>query len=682
MQAPDVDFVSNLTGRLFEGPPSAGYWGQHARNTVRFADGLATLQGLGYRMFLEVGPRPTLTALVTQSPAAAGCEVASSLRPGQDDWRQVCEALAALHVHGVPIDWRSVDRGFDHRLVRLPTYAFVRERCWFAPTVAPAVSRRPAWPRCVEATRRQSMVAPFDLVPASFPAKWAALGRLTAGYQLQALRELGVFLKGGEVLTPAELCARTGIAPTYVRLIRRWLEHLSNDGHLTKDGDRFRAAAPLSVPDLDALRAEAQQVAHDYPEFLAYVESCGPRLARVLTGRESPLETLFPQGSFDLADGLYNKSAVQRYLNEMVCAAVDAQQRSLPSDVSLRILEIGAGTGGTTAALLPRLDPERTEYTFTDVSDAFFHRAQDRLRAHRLVKYVRFDVDRDAADQGMSTGGFDVIVAANVLHATRDLDTTLSRVASLLAPGGLLVLSETTAHPTVFDITTGLIEGWQVFDDPLRADNPLVDASTWVRLLRANGFEHAAAFPEPDSAASSLGNHIVIAAKAGEVTGARQTAAVEAGASDPQVVVAEAASVAPRETWDRFLPEDRRRRLAEVAREEVMGVLRLDAAHAPQLRDRLIDLGLDSLMVVQLRNRLERRLDVKGQVPATLVFDAPTCEAIGAFFSRLLVPETSGEEPPAEPVRPEVASGIAGLSDEEAEALLLKRLDSIEEPGR
>ena len=77
-----------------------------------------------------------------------------------------------------------------------------------------------------------------------------------------------------------------------------------------------------------------------------------------------------------------------------------------------------------------------------------------------------------------------VVVAANVLHATRDLRATVDRARSLLAPGGLLVLSETTRHPHYFDITTGLIEGWQSFDDDLRADNPLIGAERWVDLCR------------------------------------------------------------------------------------------------------------------------------------------------------------------------------------------------------
>jgi epothilone polyketide synthase E len=112
---------------------------------------------------------------------------------------------------------------------------------------------------------------------------------------------------------------------------------------------------------------------------------------------------------------------------------------------------------------------------FTDVSDLFLNRAMERFADFPFVQYSRLDIDRDPREQGFPEGSFDVVIAANVLHATRDLGGTIDRVAMLLAEGGILVLSETTAHPRVFDITTGLIEGCGVSTTRAR-DNPLVSA--------------------------------------------------------------------------------------------------------------------------------------------------------------------------------------------------------------
>ena len=83
---------------------------------------------------------------------------------------------------------------------------------------------------------------------------------------------------------------------------------------------------------------------------------------------------------------------------------------------------------------------------------------------------------------------FDVIVAANVVHAARDLDAALKRMSLLLAPGGILVLVEATHHHGWFDFTTGLIEGWQHFADDLRNDHPLLTPEQWKDALSERGF--------------------------------------------------------------------------------------------------------------------------------------------------------------------------------------------------
>jgi acyl carrier protein len=120
--------------------------------------------------------------------------------------------------------------------------------------------------------------------------------------------------------------------------------------------------------------------------------------------------------------------------------------------------------------------------------------------------------------------------------------------------------------------------------------------------------------------------------------------------------------------------------LVDYVRVQVMDVLRLDRDQRPDRRHRLMDLGLDSLMAVQLRNVLEAGLGLPGVVPATLMFDYPTIEAIAAFLSQHLFavsnPPPSGEvgAGAAEQARLR-SSQLAALSEEEAAELLMKRLE-------
>ena len=86
--------------------------------------------------------------------------------------------------------------------------------------------------------------------------------------------------------------------------------------------------------------------------------------------------------------------------------------------------------------------------------------------------------------------------------------------------------------------------------------------------------------------------------------------------------------------------EDRHDRLVEFVREHVVQVLRLARGRVVDRRHRLMDLGLDSLMAVELRNRLGRGLNVP--VPATVVFDYPTIDAVAGFLDRALAASREG----------------------------------------
>src|SRR5690606_29355319 len=92
-----------------------------------------------------------------------------------------------------------------------------------------------------------------------------------------------------------------------------------------------------------------------------------------------------------------------------------------------------------------------------------------------------------------------VVVAANVLHATRDLDESLAHVRELLAPGGLVVLLEGSGQQRWLDVIVGGTEGWWRFADQ-RVDYPLIGAPRWRELLERAGFEAIECFVDPSDA--------------------------------------------------------------------------------------------------------------------------------------------------------------------------------------
>ncbi|MBP2677779.1 MAG: hypothetical protein H6Q82_844, partial [Deltaproteobacteria bacterium] len=641
---PKVEWISNVTGAAMRaGDLDANYWRRQVRNPVLFHQGVQALGRSGFRIFLEAGPGSTLLGIAQEDLGEEGLAWLASVRRMLNDWQQVLETAANLYVRGVPIRWREIDRPFARMKVRLPSYPFERERYWFdvaKPAVTPRNKSR--WDASVAAGAEQAGQAPLDLALETFRGKWDCLAKLASAYELSALKELGAFSRVGERHTAEGLCERLGVLPGYVPLLRCWMESLATEGRLRAEGGVYIADAPIDVPSIAPIQAEASERMGDYRALYDYAVGCGPVLPGVLTGRVSALETLFPGGSYTLTEGLYRTSPVARYLNAIVRSVVAAAVRSGDVAGSVRLLEIGAGTGGTTTAILSALPPDRAQYVFTDVSDLFLTRAKEMFSPYPFVRYGKLDIERDPTAQGYPLGGFDIVIAANVLHATRDLSATLRNVRSLLAPGGLLVLSETTSHHRVFEITTGLIEGWQRFEDGVRDEHPLLPAERWVEILLAEGFSEAAFWPGAGGPGDVLGNRIIAAATP-EAAGRPvevSIAAVETEGADagrPLAGGGEAAAGGRRLEEIRFAhPEERKILLAEFVRGLIMEILRLGEKHAPALRDRLMDLGFDSLMAVQLRNRIVSGLGIEEKLPATLVFDYPTCEDIGNYLAGLL----------------------------------------------
>ena len=155
---------------------------------------------------------------------------------------------------------------------------------------------------------------------------------------------------------------------------------------------------------------------------------------------------------------------------------------------TVRILEIGAGTGGTTAQVLPCLPADRTEYVFTDVSNSFLIAAARKFSSYPFVRYRLLDLEKEPGAQGFADDRFDIVIAANVLHATADLTRTVRHVKELLAPQGLLVLVEGTGPQQWLDLIFGMIEGWWKFtDNDLRPAHPLISQSAVDSLVGAGG---------------------------------------------------------------------------------------------------------------------------------------------------------------------------------------------------
>jgi 3-oxoacyl-(acyl-carrier-protein) synthase/SAM-dependent methyltransferase/acyl carrier protein len=589
-------------------------------------------------------------------------------------------------VEGGVLRWE----GGRAKKVDLPVYPFQRKRFWFgdSPMARQQRERDDAWQFALGAAQRQSQQAPLGWSTNCSSEKWAALAALTHAHARNVLAAAGAFADN----TPSavdDVLHSCKFQPIYRRLVGRWLSALAEDGALIQSSGSFHAVRQLHPVDLDPYWEKAAAWLADDPPALDYLKRCGSLLGEVLTGRVSPLETLFPEGSFALAESLYETSAGAIYLNPIVASSVREAARVLGTRRNVRVLEIGGGTGGTTSAVLPQLHREQAEYWFTDVSELFLHRAQRKFGGYRFVRYALFDLDRDLEQQGFRSGMFDIVVAANVVHAVRNLEAALRRIHRLLAPGGLLILLETTHHHTWFDMSTGLIEGWQQFEDADRQDHPLLNPNEWRAILARTGFENATALPDADSPASNLGQHVILArsscAAAAQNDSTNTPFAVAEKQRTALPATATAQVTAAIHVYLQDLPTGARERaVSTIVKETICNVFRLDTPpEALGDRDRLSDLGMDSLIALELRSELSKRLGLEGKISSTIAFDTGTVGELTRLLSGLLrpfaeQPSESGNLPPmhGRQVKPHyhTAEQLEQMSDEEIEQLLKERL--------
>lgn len=258
--------------------------------------------------------------------------------------------------------------------------------------------------------------------------------------------------------------------------------------------DRHRAlfdhlsSQPRSGADPEVVAAEFRGRHPTEATEFDLVDRCGRALVEVMTGRLEPLELLFPGGDQSGAEQLYRSTPVAELANAVVADAVAA----LATGRELRILEVGAGTGATTDAVLDALGQAATSYTMTDVAPTFVARAADRYAGRAGIDCRVLDIERDPGTQGFAVGGYDLVIAANVVHATTEVGATLGHLRRLLAPGGHLILLEASGQRPWVTTTFGLTEGWWRFTDgELRSDGPLLAGDRWLAALDAAGFDQA-----------------------------------------------------------------------------------------------------------------------------------------------------------------------------------------------
>ena len=297
-----------------------------------------------------------------------------------------------------------------------------------------------------------------------------------------------------EPFTADSLGVAEPMRPAFAQLVEGLLKNdllvASDEGYLSTDALRATAGS---------MSALLRKNVTEHPGHLSEAFLCAATTAElgpILRGEKDAVQVLFSTATAEVLDLFYGDSlATSPWLAALGCAVEEAA-RQLPEGRGLRILEVGAGTGGLASQVLPLLERGLHSYIFSDVSASFFPAARQKLAAFPEVEFQAFDLEKPGAAQELASGSFDIILGTNVIHAVSDVDAALRNLSDLLAPGGSLLFVDVGSQHLWLNAVFGLTSGWWRFTDrDLRPNNPLLTRAQWESVLLESGFSEALSLP-------------------------------------------------------------------------------------------------------------------------------------------------------------------------------------------
>lgn len=216
----------------------------------------------------------------------------------------------------------------------------------------------------------------------------------------------------------------------------------------------------------------------------------GRNLSEILKKKAAPLELM-----------MEGKLLFEFYEQALRCNRSYIQVKKLVEHFAIktprgRILEIGGGTGGCTTSVLEALTGSVTNsdfrfahYDFTDISSGFFEQAAKKFNTwSSMMSFKKLDIESDPISQSFEAGSYDLIIACQVLHATKAMKKTMSNVRKLLKPGGKLILVETTKDTVDVQLVFGTLPGWWLGAEEERKTGPNLSVESWKTILGETGF--------------------------------------------------------------------------------------------------------------------------------------------------------------------------------------------------
>lgn len=326
------------------------------------------------------------------------------------------------------------------------------------------------------------------------------------------LRKAGIFAED-RAYSYAEILKVLKVPKKLHKLMKRWLMVLVKENMIEEVAtEQYKALANIentySNDKMWEDMYEVESKLHYSQKLLDYLKTSSSVLTELMAGEEDPLNLLFPQGEMDVAMAAYHDNIINQIMNGLATAEI-AYVANVKENV--KILEVGAGVGGTSLDVVPKLAGTNSEYNFTDLSPFFLNNAKEKMKNFNWVNYGIFDINVDVMEQQFEPMSMDVILAANVLHNAENIHEVLKNLKRLLKPNGRMVILEETRESYTLLTSMEFKDGLTGFTDE-RAENSqtFFTREQWEYNFDKSGAEIVYQFPQKGDALEMAGQTIYV----------------------------------------------------------------------------------------------------------------------------------------------------------------------------
>lgn len=599
--APKIKFVSNITGKLVSQDEitNPDYWCKHILSPVRFYDSLKEIEKQNCNFLLEIGGQGILTELSKKSIAAGNIYFGGSIKERSNDWHEINDCIGKLFLAGIPFQWHEFYKPYHFKKIDTGKYPFQRIKTWFNDRQIKDPSKELYLSIHENINMQKSTISNFDACHQMVDEY--------SGYLLWSLYK--PFF--AQAISEKQLSTKLEVQDKYIRLFKTLIELLLNAGFIEKNSDgnlsvTEKGNSSNTAHQVDRLEDTKKQIIEKYADskyMFALLHSCVKSLNKVLSGKIKSVEAMFPGGDVSMVENVYKKNEILRVYSQLVAACirkmVELKLQDSPND-KIRILEIGAGTGGTSAFVFEEIDTfaNHLHYCYTDISGGFLQHGKSAYGKTRpYVEFKLLDVEKEMVNQNIELGTYDIVFASNVIHATKRIDATIKKAQSLLKKGGVLLLNETTKVLNFTTLTFGLADGWWLFEvDQVRLPHsPLLSSHQWSQIFKENHFGEIKAF------GCQLEHHEAFQHL---IYGVNYLETQSSALIKPALSV-EKKTIINTDSAHKYLPSGILNKVKEITKEASgieLAELKADV--------NLFELGLDSLMLMAMKDRIEKEFSV------------------------------------------------------------------------